>query len=108
MRTKLVAAVLGVSLALSTFTAYAERPKGTDSEAITCRAIYDRINKLLDDYPAAYGTDRGGKILDELRSWGKQYQDLGCEDRFGPIKRMPDKAIRPGLAAPVAGQALSD
>ena len=93
MRSKFVAAVLGVSLALSTMTAYAERPKGVDPVAVTCRAIFDQINGLLDEYPDAYGTLRGEQILAELRSWGKQYQDLGCEDRFGPITRMPGRSI---------------
>jgi hypothetical protein len=102
VRSKFVAAVLGVSLALSTMTAYAERPRGTDYGDSTCQAIYDHIQNLLDAYWDAADTPSGPDILTELRKWGKQYQDLGCEERFGPITRMPDKAIRPGLVAPGA------
>lgn len=95
MRGKLLAALLGVSLALTTMTAYAERPTGDSDLAEACRGLLDYADDLIDEYGNENTTpSRREKILEQLKNIGSTWDFIGCRDQWGDPKARPLPPVR--------------
>ena len=76
MRTKLLAAALGIGMAFTTFTAHAMRPEGLGNTPMICGHLWDEAKVRIDEYKDTTD-ERRGVLLNELRNIGTEW-DVGC------------------------------